>query len=140
MKNKLFILTLLLISGAAYQCSSSKILTINSEIAVIEASKTPNVVNRTPGVQLSFTVVKNKEVQLDSVLYWERKQPLVISHTNKDTVWVTANFRNPTPDREMSKEVIDMSAEKPADTTCVLIYTFQNEPKQLTIPRLKATQ
>lgn len=117
-------------------CTTSKVVSINSELMVIEATKTSQEVRRAPGARLNFTVVSNKEISLDSVYYWEKKHPLAIEKTNEDTIWVKAEIRNPIRARELKDDVVDPSTLRPIDSTCVLIYHLKGKSLQLTVPKL----
>ena len=120
-----------------YQCTPSKVVSINSELMVIEATKTPQVVSRAPGVRLNFTVISTKKISLDSVYYWEYKHPLTILKANEDTTWVSAEMRNPILGRMMRDEAVDPSTIRPPDSTCILIYHFENKSLKLEIPKLE---
>ena len=117
-------------------CTPSKVISINSELMVIEATKTAQVVNRVPGARLNFTVISSKEITLDSVYYWEYKHPLTIINTNEDTIWAKTEIRNPNLARLLKDEAIDKSTIRPIDSTCVLIYHLKGKSFKLEVPKL----
>ena len=133
MKIYKFCIVILATIGLTY-CTPSKVVSINSELMVIEATKTPQIVKRAPGARLNFTVISNKEIQLDSVYYWENKHPLTIVNTKEDTIWAKAEIRNPILARQLRDDSVDPSTLRPIDTTCVLLYHLKENLFALLYP------
>lgn len=122
---------------AFYQCSSSKVISTNADLVVISATKTNSSVNNIPGAQLDFTVVKTKNITLNSVLYWEGKHSLTILKSNKDTIWAMAEIKKPKFTMESLEKEESLNSTPYIDSSCVLIYQLDEKSLRLEIPKLK---
>lgn len=134
---KVKFLILISLALVTMRCNSTKVLTINTHLAIVSATITNTFINRTPGALLQFVVTTNASTTLDSVIYWGIKNPLSITATNNDTIWAQARFVKPIPDRVISESEQSMSAIAPPDTTCFITYHYKEEFNQIKIPTLR---
>lgn len=136
MKFSQIVIAILLIASII-KCKSSEVLSINTELAVVEATKTPQEIKRIPGALLEFTIISNKDITLNHVRYWEYNQPITIVKQSNDTIWAEAKFRNPDQFKENMEGSNSLSVQKPIDSTCTILYTYKNENLKLVVPKLK---
>lgn len=137
MKKTVQFTSMLFLLFISMQCSTSKVVSINSEIAITEAKSTPIQINNQEGARLNFTILAYKEVSLNSVYYWEKQTPLTIIKENGDTIWAKAEITKPNLAKAMKESTMTPEVVRPVDTTCVLNYTFNGDKIKLPIPRLE---
>ncbi len=136
MKLSHFSVLILFLLGT-FQCTSSnKVISINTELVVVEATKTPMVMRNIPGALLKFTIISSKDIILNHIRYWEYNVPVKINKQSNDTIWAEAEFRKPNLMREQVHNE-EMSAQRPIDSTCTILYTYKEESFKLVVPKLK---
>jgi hypothetical protein len=131
------IFLLILLAASVFQCKPTKIISINTELAIIKATKKPQLIKRIPGALLQFIIVSNKEIELTSVKYWEQKESLKIVKKSNDTIWAEAQFRKPNLQKESIESNTSMSSQKPIDSTCIILYKYKEDNLELIVPKLK---
>ena len=130
MKNILFLL-FFAITFVVISCKETKIVSVNKDFVITQASKKNVMVNGLPGAELQFTVVTLDQNTINSVHYWEGNHSLDVIKESGDTSWLSTTIRKPVLAKETINEE-ELSVVRPIDSTCYLIYI--KDAEEFTIP------